>query len=92
VVRIKDGRRELVMLKWGWGKMKKPPGKEWVNARSEGRDSAAYAQSFKLRRCLIPRALPRRLECRPAGIGRRTGPPRRRALRRLLSAGGAATG
>jgi hypothetical protein len=35
VVRIKDGRRELVMLRWGWGKMKN--GNEWINARSEGR-------------------------------------------------------
>ena len=53
VVRIKDGRRELVMLRWGWGKMKN--GNEWINARSEGiATSGAYAQSFRLRRCLIP--------------------------------------
>ena len=55
VVRITDGRRELVMLKWGWGKMKKPFSKEWVNARSERiATNPAYAQSFRLRRCLIP--------------------------------------
>jgi len=53
VVRIKNGRRELVMLRWGWGKMKN--GNERINARSEGiATSGAYAQSFRLRRCLIP--------------------------------------
>lgn len=53
VVRIKDGRRELVMLRWGWGKMKN--GNEWINARSESAaTSDAYGQSLRLRRCLIP--------------------------------------
>src|SRR5215475_1330500 len=53
VVRIKNGRRELVMLRWGWGKMKN--GNEWINARSEGAaTSGAYGQSLRLRRCLIP--------------------------------------
>ena len=53
VVRVKNGRRELVMLRWGWGKMSN--GNEWINARSEGMaTSGAYAQSFRLRRCLIP--------------------------------------
>jgi putative SOS response-associated peptidase YedK len=53
VVRIKNGKRELVMLRWGWDKMSN--GNEWINARSEGIvTSAAYGQSFRLRRCLIP--------------------------------------
>jgi putative SOS response-associated peptidase YedK len=33
VVRIKGGRRELVILRWGWGKMKVTP-REWINARA----------------------------------------------------------
>jgi putative SOS response-associated peptidase YedK len=53
VVRIKNGRRELVMLRWGWSKMKN--GNEWMNVRSEGIATAgAHSQSFRLRRCLIP--------------------------------------
>src|SRR5689334_13883014 len=43
VVRIKNGRRELVMLRWGWGKMSN--GNEWINARSEG---AADRKSTRL--------------------------------------------
>ena len=58
VVRIKPGpdgkpRRELVMLQWGWGKMRS--GNEWINARSEGiASSGAYTSHFRARRCLIP--------------------------------------
>jgi putative SOS response-associated peptidase YedK len=55
VVRIKSGRRELVMLRWGWGRPSWSPNREWINARSEGIDSArSYAESFRLRRCLVP--------------------------------------
>jgi len=55
VVRIKEGRRELVMLRWGWGKPSWSPNREWINARSEGIvTSRHYADSFRLRRCLIP--------------------------------------
>lgn len=55
VVRIKDGKRELVMLRWGWGKPTWSPQKEWINARSEGiATSRHYADSFRLRRCLVP--------------------------------------
>ena len=34
VVRIKEGRRELVMLRWGWGKPSWSPNREWINALS----------------------------------------------------------
>jgi putative SOS response-associated peptidase YedK len=53
VVRIKNGRRELVILRWGWGKMKVTP-REWINARAEKIGTPPYAESFRLRRCLIP--------------------------------------
>ena len=53
VVRVKNGGRELVMLRWRWGRMSN--GNEWINARSESvATSDAYAQSFRLRRCMIP--------------------------------------
>jgi putative SOS response-associated peptidase YedK len=54
VVRIKNGRRELVILRWGWGKMKVTP-RVWINARAEKLGTPPYAESFSLRRCLIPR-------------------------------------
>ena len=53
VVRIKNGRRELVILRWGWGKMKVTP-REWINARAEKIGTPPYVESFRLRRCLIP--------------------------------------
>jgi putative SOS response-associated peptidase YedK len=53
VVRIKNDRRELVVLRWGWGKMKVTP-REWINARAEKIGTRPYAESFRLRRCLIP--------------------------------------
>jgi putative SOS response-associated peptidase YedK len=64
VVRIKNGtprarpgsrtgRRELVILRWGWGKMKVTP-RELINARAEKLGTPPYVEAFRLRRCLIP--------------------------------------
>jgi len=53
VVRIKVDKRELVVLRWGWGKMKVTP-REWINAQAEKVATPPYRESFRLRRCLIP--------------------------------------
>jgi putative SOS response-associated peptidase YedK len=55
VVRVKNAKRELVMLRWGWGKPSWSPNREWINARAEGIESSRnYADSFRSRRCLVP--------------------------------------
>ena len=52
MMRIKDGHRELIILRWGWGKMKVTP-REWINACAETIGTPPYIESFRLRRCLI---------------------------------------
>ena len=70
IVRIKDRKRELVMLRWGWGKPTWSRQKEWINARSEGiATSRHYVDSFRLRRCLVP--VSGYYEWRKMGDGRR---------------------
>lgn len=57
VVRMTNGKRELVSLRWGlipyWSRETKPLG--WVNARSEtAPEKPSFREPFRRRRCLVP--------------------------------------
>jgi hypothetical protein len=57
-VRLQDGRREAVQLRWGlipsWAK-DKSIGYRMINARADGiADKPAFRQPFRQQRCLIP--------------------------------------
>lgn len=58
VVRVFDGKRELVLLRWGlipsWAKDPKI-GNSLINARGETvHEKPAFRSAFKARRCLVP--------------------------------------